>query len=92
MYCLSSAPRQELCGPQSDNDRKGLTLEPAAEKDTWKRLGLCRGDATLLKIYHSLSAATVPVKALPQSSTSKSSQESIMLWLEGAKIEILTLV
>jgi hypothetical protein len=71
---------------------EALTLEPAAEKDTWKRLGLCKGDFRSRNVYHSLSDVITPVKALPKSSTSKSGRESVMLRLEGAKIENLTLV
>jgi hypothetical protein len=71
---------------------KGLVLGPGMEQDTWKRLGFCEGRAWYRDPHHSLWDMMIAGIALPESSTSKSGEESIFLRLEGARIETLTLV
>jgi hypothetical protein len=66
-------------------DFRGLILEPAAEKNTWKRLGYCRALANPRRWL---------VKTPPWIESSRLGliKDFIFLRLEGAKTETLTLV
>lgn len=80
------------------NDRneycfQGLFIEPGAEKDTWKRVGYCEGNAWPDSSRCSeLNLELAAEETVPSTSTPISGGESMFLRIEGAKMETVTLV